>query len=84
LISLSDDEDLDDHQRDYWTDTVVRPKQVNYWPNFVTRRRKRIPETTPQLRLYDAGFRLQRAVLNPRGVRVGFVMVKVGLGQYPS
>jgi len=22
-------------------DTVVRPKQVTYWPNFVTRRRRR-------------------------------------------
>jgi hypothetical protein len=25
--------------RDYWTDTILRPKQVIYWPNFVTRRR---------------------------------------------
>jgi hypothetical protein len=27
--------------RDYWTDTILRPKQVIYWPNFVTRSRKK-------------------------------------------
>jgi len=26
---------------DYWTDTNVRPKQVIYWPDFVTRRKIR-------------------------------------------
>jgi hypothetical protein len=26
-------------KRDHWMDTMVRPKQVIYWPNFVTRRR---------------------------------------------
>jgi hypothetical protein len=36
-----EDEDLDDHSRNYWTDTVVRPKQVIYWSNFMTKRRRR-------------------------------------------
>jgi hypothetical protein len=40
-IDLSKD-DLDDHYRDYWADTFVRPKQVIYCPNFVTRRRRRL------------------------------------------
>jgi len=39
-IDLSEEEDLDDRLRDYWTDTIVRPKQVIYWPNFVARRRR--------------------------------------------
>jgi len=38
---LSEDENLDDHYRDYWMDKIVRPKQVIYWTNFVTRRRRR-------------------------------------------
>jgi hypothetical protein len=38
---LSEDEDLDDHLRDYETEKIVRPKQVIYWLNFVTRRRRR-------------------------------------------
>jgi hypothetical protein len=38
IIDLWEDEDLDDHERDHWMDTVVRQKQVIYWPNFVTRR----------------------------------------------
>jgi len=37
-IDLSEDEDLDDHERDYWMDTVVRPKQVIYWPDFAIKR----------------------------------------------
>jgi hypothetical protein len=32
-------------KRDYWTDTIVRPKQVIYWPNFVTRRTTRTART---------------------------------------
>jgi hypothetical protein len=40
-IDLSVDEDLDDHQRDYWTDTVVRPKQVIYWAKFVSSNSRR-------------------------------------------
>jgi hypothetical protein len=27
--------------RNYWTDTIVRPKQVLHWCNFVTRRGRR-------------------------------------------
>jgi len=38
-IDLSE-EDADDRYRDYLTDTIVRPKQVINWPNFVTRRSK--------------------------------------------
>jgi hypothetical protein len=32
-IDLSEDEELDE----YWTDKIVRPEQVIYWPNFVTK-----------------------------------------------
>jgi len=31
-VDLSKDEDLDDRYRDNWMDTVVRPKQLIYWP----------------------------------------------------
>jgi hypothetical protein len=34
-------EDVDDHYKDYLTDTNVRPKQAIYWPNFVIRRRRK-------------------------------------------
>jgi hypothetical protein len=27
--------------KNYWMDTIARPKQAIYWPNFVTRRRRR-------------------------------------------
>jgi len=40
-IDLWEEEDLDDYLRDYCSDTVVRPKQVIYWPNVMTRSRKR-------------------------------------------
>jgi len=33
------EEDLSDHYRDYWTDTVLRQKHVIYWLNFVPTRR---------------------------------------------
>jgi hypothetical protein len=39
-VDLSEDEDLDDHERNYWTDTVVRWKQGICWPDFVSIRRK--------------------------------------------
>jgi hypothetical protein len=29
-------EDLDDNYRDYWMVTILRPKQVIYFPNFMT------------------------------------------------
>jgi hypothetical protein len=31
-------DDLDNHEIYYWMDTILRPKQVIYWPNFVTKR----------------------------------------------
>jgi hypothetical protein len=40
-IDLSEEEDLDDHERDYWADTIVRPEQVIYWSNLVAGRRLR-------------------------------------------
>jgi hypothetical protein len=41
-IDTSEEEDeLDDHYRDNWTDTNTRQTQVMYWPYFVTRRRRR-------------------------------------------
>jgi len=40
-IHLLQYKDLDNHERDHQTDTIVRQKQVIYWPNFVTRRRRR-------------------------------------------
>jgi hypothetical protein len=36
-----EEEDLDDHQRDCQTGTIVRLKHIIYWPNSMTRRRKR-------------------------------------------
>jgi hypothetical protein len=30
IVNLSEDEHLDDHERDYWTDTLMMPKQVMY------------------------------------------------------
>jgi hypothetical protein len=38
-IDLLKKVDLDHHERDYWMDTVVRLKQVIYWPNFMMIRR---------------------------------------------
>jgi len=38
-VDLSDDEHVDDRQRDYWKDTVMRPKKFIHWPNLMTRRR---------------------------------------------
>jgi len=38
-IDLLEDEDLDDRSRENWTGTLVRPKQVIYWAEFVNRRR---------------------------------------------
>jgi len=35
------EKNLNDHERDYWTDIVVRSKQVFFWPTFVTRGRRR-------------------------------------------
>jgi len=40
-LSEEAEEDLDTHQRDYYMDTIFRLKQVIYWPNFVTRRRRK-------------------------------------------
>jgi hypothetical protein len=40
-LSKVEKEELDDRYRDHWTDIIVRPRQVIYWPNFVTRRRRR-------------------------------------------
>jgi len=41
-IGLSEEEEcLDDHERDYYTDRIMRPKEVIYWPSFVSRRRRR-------------------------------------------
>jgi hypothetical protein len=41
LIDLSKEDDLDGHERDYWTGVIVRPKQVISWTDFVIRRRRR-------------------------------------------
>jgi hypothetical protein len=30
---------LDNHKRDYYTDTNMKLKRVIYWPNFVARRK---------------------------------------------
>jgi hypothetical protein len=38
-IYLLEDEGVDDHQRGYWMDTVVRQKQVICWPNLVSRKK---------------------------------------------
>jgi hypothetical protein len=35
------EDDQNDHERDYKKDTIVRPKQVIYARNFMTRRRRR-------------------------------------------
>jgi len=40
-IDLPEEEDMDDHETGYYTDIIVTPKQLIYWANFVTRRRKR-------------------------------------------
>jgi hypothetical protein len=46
-VDLLEDDDLDKHERAYWKDTIVRMKQVIYWPNFMmmmmmrSRRRRR-------------------------------------------
>jgi hypothetical protein len=34
------EEVLDDHKREYKMDTIVGPKQVIYWPNFITGRKE--------------------------------------------
>jgi len=36
---LSEEDDLDDYYKDHKMDTVVRQKQVIYWPNLAIRRR---------------------------------------------
>jgi hypothetical protein len=47
-----EEEGLDDQRRDYYTVIIVRPKQVIYWTDFVTR--KRIVENVKE----DTGYNL--------------------------
>jgi len=36
-LGLSKNKDLEDRLKDHWTDKLVRPKQIIFWSNFVTR-----------------------------------------------
>jgi hypothetical protein len=54
-VDISKEENLDDHKTDDKTDTILRQKQVIYWPDFVTRRRRRRPvEVTVKTLDYEA------------------------------
>jgi hypothetical protein len=54
-IDLSEKDSLGNHYRDHYTDKIVKPRQVIYWPNFIIiitirrrRRRKRKRSFLPQ------------------------------------